>query len=106
MAYIYQVSFDIRPDQMDELQIGGALERVLGYLKTLLPVEDGYITARAMSSLDLENRTHLVFESIWEHWQDLEAHRNSQLSENKILVEFEPHIQLEHVTTHIFTEVS
>jgi hypothetical protein len=106
MAYIYQVSFDIEPDQMDQLQIGGALERVLGYLKMLLPVDDGYITARAMSSLDLPDRTHLVFESIWEHWQDLEAHRNSQLAENKILTEFEPHVQLEHMTTHIFTEVS
>jgi quinol monooxygenase YgiN len=106
MAYIYQVSFDIRPDQMDELRIGGALERVLGYLKTLLPVEDGYITARAMSSLDVSDWTHLVFESIWENWQDLEKHRNSQLSENKILSEFEPHIQLEHLATHIYTEVS
>ena len=106
MAYIYQVSFDIRPDQMDQLQIGGALERVLGYLKTLLPVEDGYVTARAMSSLDSVDRTHLVFESIWENWEDLESHRNSQLSENKVLAEFEPHVQLEHVTTHIYTEVS
>jgi quinol monooxygenase YgiN len=106
MAYIYQVSFDIRPDQMDQLQIGGALERVLGYLKTLLPVEDGYVTARAMSSLDSVERTHLVFESIWENWEDLESHRNSRLSENKVLAEFEPHVQLEHVTTHIYTEVS
>jgi hypothetical protein len=106
MAYIYQVSFDIEPGQMDQLQIGGALERVLGYLKTLLPVEDGYITARAMSSLDLPDRTHLVFESVWDHWRDLENHRNSQLSEKKVLAEFEPHVQLENVTTHIFTEVS
>lgn len=106
MAYIYQISFDIQPDQMNALQIGGALERVLGYLKTLLPAEYGYVTARAMSSIDMEDRTHLVFESIWDSWQDLESHRNSQLSEKKILNEFKPHIQLEHMTTHIYTEVS
>ena len=106
MAYIYQVSFDIRTDQMDELQIGGALQRVLGYLKTMLPVDDGYTTARAMSSLDLADRTHLVFESVWDHWEDLEAHRNSRLSEHKILDEFEPHVELQNLTTHIFTEVS
>ncbi len=106
MAYIYQVSFDIPIEQMDELKIGGALQRVLGYLKTMLPVDDGYTTARAMSSLDLTDRTHLVIESVWDQWEDLEAHRNSQLSENKILAEFEPHVELQNLTTHIFTEVS
>lgn len=106
MAYIYQVNFDIHPDQMDTLQIGGALERVLGYLKVLLPVEDGFITARAMSSLDLPDRTQLVFESVWEQWEDLETHRESQLSEQRILNEFEPHVQLENLTTHFYSEVS
>ena len=106
MAYIHQVSFDIRADQMGELQIGGALERVLGYLKALLPVQDGYVTARAMSSLEIKDQTHLVFESIWEYWEDLEAHRNSQLSENKILKEFEPHVELKHLKTNIYIEVS
>ena len=105
MAYIYQVSFDIRPDQMDQLHIGGALQRVLGYLKTMLPVEDGYITARAMSSVDRADATHLVIESVWNSWEDLEAHRNSQLSERQVLAEFEPHVQMENTATHIFTEV-
>lgn len=106
MAYIYQVGLDIQADQLSDLQIGGALERVLGYLKTLLPVEDGYITARAMSSLDIPDKTHLVLESIWEHWEDLERHRDSQLAENKILEEFDPHVQLHHLETHIYVEVS
>ncbi len=42
MAYFYQVSFNISSDDMTELEIGSTLERVIGYLKTLLPSEPGY----------------------------------------------------------------
>jgi hypothetical protein len=42
MAYVYQVSFDIRPDQMNELQIGASLERVLGYLRSTGDVLAGF----------------------------------------------------------------
>ena len=45
MAYIYEVSFDINKNQMSQLQIGQPLERVLGYLRTLLPGEPGYVTS-------------------------------------------------------------
>jgi quinol monooxygenase YgiN len=105
MAYVYQVSFDIQPDQMSELQIGASLERVLGYLRSLLPNETGFVTARAMYSLDLPDATHLVFESTWESWEDLVAHRQSELAEAKVLVEFEPHVSTEHLVAHVFEEV-
>jgi hypothetical protein len=105
MAYIYHIDFDIGADQMDQLQIGAALERVLGYLRTLLPSESGYITARAMYSLDAGERTHLVFQSVWETWEDLEAHRKSELSEDKVLTEFEPHVELEDLAVQIYEEV-
>ncbi len=52
MAYIYEVSFDIRSNQLSQLDIGAPLERVVGYLRTLLPSEPGYVTSRAMYSLD------------------------------------------------------
>lgn len=105
MAYVYQVSFDIRPDQMSELQIGSSLERVLGYLRTLLPSESGFVSARALYSLDVPDTTHLVFESTWETWENLEAHRQSELSETKVLAEFEPHVSTEHLDVHLYEEV-
>jgi quinol monooxygenase YgiN len=105
MAYIYQVGFDIRPDQMTELEIGSSLERVLGYLRTLLPTEPGFITAQAMYSLDTPERVHLVFESIWEDWDLLHAHLESGLAEHKVLQEFEPHVTLQGLTSHVYAEV-
>ena len=106
MAYVYQVSFDIRPDQMSELEIGASLERVLAYLRSLLPGEAGHITSRAMYSLDVPDRTHLVFQSVWDTWDDLEAHRQSSLAEEKVLTEFEPHVALEDLAVHVYAEVA
>ncbi len=106
MAYVYQVSFDIRPDQMSELQVGASLERVLAYLRTLLPGQPGHITSRAFHSLDVPDRTHLIFQSIWEAWDDLEAHRGSSLAENKVLTEFQPHVTLEDLDVHVYEEVA
>jgi len=105
MAYIYQVSFDIGQNQIEQLKIGAPVERTLGYLKTLLPSEDGFVNARAMFSLDRKDTTHLVFETIWDHWEDLRAHQDSFLSEEKVLSEFEPHVELKDLTVHIFEEV-
>jgi hypothetical protein len=106
MAYIYQVSFDIHPSQMSELQIGASLERVLAYLRTLLPSEPGYITSQAMHSVDVPSSTHLVFQSMWEGWDDLENHRGSSISEDKVLAEFKPHVELQDLTVRVYEEVS
>lgn len=105
MAYVYQVMFDIPAEQMDQLEIGASLERVLGYLRTLLPSEPGFITARAMFSLDVPQGTHLVFQSVWDLWDDLSSHRHSSLLEDKILKEFEPHVPLENLVSHVYEEV-
>jgi hypothetical protein len=106
MAYVYQVSFDIRPEQMSELHIGASLERALAYLRTLLPGQAGHITSRAFYSLDVPDRTHLIFQSIWEGWDDLEAHRGSSLAENKVLTEFQPHVTLEDLDVRVYEEVA
>lgn len=106
MAYVYQVSFDIRPDQMSELEIGASLERVLGYLRTLLPGQPGHITSRAMYSLDVPDRTHLIFQSVWDTWDELEVHRGSSLAEEKVLTEFEPHVSLQDLAVHVYEEVA
>jgi hypothetical protein len=106
VAYVYQVSFDIRPDQMNELQIGASLERVLAYLRALLPGQPGHITSRAFYSLDVPDCTDLIFQSIWEAWDDLEAHRGSSLAENKVLTEFQPHVTLGDLVVRVYEEVA
>jgi hypothetical protein len=106
VAYIYQVSYDIRPEQISELRVGASLERVLAYLRTLLPGQPGHITSRAYYSLDMPGTTHLIFQSVWEAWDDLEAHRGSALAENKVLTKFQPHVTLEDLVVRIYEEVA
>jgi hypothetical protein len=107
MAFIYQISFDIHPDQMGELEIGSSLERTLGYLRSLLPTEVGFITVRAARSVQLEHEEiQVLIESEWEYWNELENHRHSNLAEDKILQEFEPHIELDDLEVHVFEEVA
>jgi hypothetical protein len=106
MAYFYQITFDISTDDMSALQIGGSLERTLGYLRALLPSAPGYITIRAARSIDVGNHIHLLVESEWDTWQDLEQHRASSLAEDKVLEEFEPHVELKDLTIRVFEEVA
>ena len=106
MAYFYQITFDVHTDDMSELQIGGSLERTLGYLRTLLPSERGYITIRAARSVEAQERVCVLVESEWDTWQDLERHRASSLAEDKVLKEFEPHVELEDLTVCVFEEVA
>jgi heme-degrading monooxygenase HmoA len=105
MAYTYQVSFEIEHEQMEQLRIGAALEKILGYLRTLLPNQPGFISARAMYSLDVPNKTHLQVQSIWDEWEDLQAHQASGLAEQKVLSEFEPHVAIEELSVHVYEEV-
>lgn len=106
MAYIYEVSFAINKDQMSQLEIGQPLERVIGYLRALLPGEPGYVTSRAMYSMDDPDNTNLIIQSVWEIWDDLENHKNSALAEQKALTEFAPHISQEALTVRIYEEVT
>jgi len=108
MAYIYSISLDIGPDKMDDLQIGASLERTLGYLRTLLPSEIGFITARAMYALDPDENgeVDLIFQSVWDRWEDLRSHQESSLAEDKVLREFAPHVELEDLRVRIYEEVA
>jgi len=63
-------------------------------------------TSRAVYSLDMPGRTHLIFQSVWDTWDDLEAHRQSSLAENKVLAEFEPHVALGDLAVHVYEEVA
>jgi hypothetical protein len=106
MVAFLQVSFDIKPEQMNELEIGSSPERTLGYLKTLLPCEPGFIAARGMDSLDIEGITHLIFETVWDTWEDLSGYQKSPLAEDKVLREFQPYVELQHLSVHKYGEVA
>jgi hypothetical protein len=105
MAYIYEVSFEIPRDQVNELMIGASLERVLGFLRTLLPGETGFITSRTMYSVDGSNPIQVRVWSEWQNWEDLLVHKDSQLVEDKLLKEFQAQIKMEHLTINILSEV-
>jgi heme-degrading monooxygenase HmoA len=105
MAYMYSVSFNIAPDMMDELEVGAALERVLGYLRALLPSEPGFTTVRALHSVDRDSGVGVLVESVWQTWDDLAGHRESSLSEDKVLKEFEPHVEIGDLDVRVYEEV-
>ena len=105
MAYIYQIGLEIGADQMSELKIGSSLERVLGYLRTLLPSQDGYITSRVMHSLENKAHVQVVVESVWQDWESFIEHRNSNLAEDKIMLEFQPHIERDELRQSTYVEV-
>jgi heme-degrading monooxygenase HmoA len=105
MAYMYSVSFRISHDMMDELEIGAALERVLGYLRALLPSEPGFTTVRAQHTIDGGKDVTVLLESVWETWDDIVHHRESSLSEDKVLLEFQPHVEIGDLNVNVYEEV-
>lgn len=106
MPYIYQLSFDIPTEDANQLNIGQSLQLSLSYLRALLPNETGYITSRAMYSLNHTDVIHVIFDSIWEDWGTLVAHRDrSPLDEKTMLNEFALDVTPMNVTTHIYEEI-
>lgn len=105
MAYVYQVSFDIKPDQLSDLEIGSALEAALSSLRALLPDQTGYVSSRAMHSIDRDNTTHIVFQSVWNDWDEFQQHIESAIAEDRVIKEFKPHLSFDNLTTHQFEEV-
>jgi hypothetical protein len=106
MAYIYQTVFDIRADEVSQIQVGKSLGQSLAYLKAFLPNETGFITSRAMVSMSQEEKTHLVLESNWEDWESLEMHlKNSPFAEHKILSKFDLKVTPQDIKTFIYEEV-
>lgn len=106
MAYIYMISFDIPADQFHELNIGESVETSLAYLRALLPNEPGYITSRAMYTLNHTNFVSVLFESDWIDWDSLLHHRtHSRLNEEQLLREFRMRVQLDNLKTSVFEEL-
>lgn len=105
MPYLYEVSFDIRHDQMSQLEIGQSLERLVGYLKIRLPVQPGFVLADAWYSVDDPKGTRVVARSEWSDWADVEEHRTSSILEDHIFEEFDPHVSKDDVTIRTYAEV-
>jgi hypothetical protein len=105
MPYLYEVSFEIRPDRMSQLEIGESLERLVGYLKTRLPVQRGFMLADAWYSVDDPDTTRVVARSEWSDWSDVEEHRASAILEDHLFEEFEPHVSAKDVTIRTYAEV-
>ena len=106
MAYIYQTKFDIRSEEANQLRIGKSVAQSLAYLKAFLPNEPGFITSRAMVSLNQKDKAHLVFESYWEDWDSLDQHlQNSPYTEDKIIPKFSLQATLLDLTSTIFEEI-
>jgi hypothetical protein len=102
---MYEVSFNIEPKILSKDEISVSLEKVLGYMKVLFPSQDGYMDARAFFSLNEKENTYVTCISEWEFWEDLEHHRNSRFSEDKVLEEFGPDIKEKDLIIRIYEEV-
>ncbi len=107
MPYVYRTTFDIDTKDIDQLQIGRSLQLSIAYLKAFLVNEPGFINARAMYSLHDEPMTHVAFESTWEDWGTLEAHRErSPFAESKMLHRFELKVAPQNLADHIYEEIA
>lgn len=105
MPYVHEVSFEVCPEKMSELEIGHALERLVGYLKIRLPFEEGFVFADGWYSVDDPALIRVVMRSEWSEWADVERHRGSRLAEERVFEEFDPHVPPEQVSIRTFAEV-
>jgi hypothetical protein len=105
VPYVYEVSFDIDPDQMSELEIGQSLDRLVGYMKVRLPAQPGFVFADAWYSVDDPETTRIVARSEWSDWSDVVAHRASYLVEDHVFEEFGLHVNKDNVTIRTYAEV-
>ncbi|MCB9453035.1 MAG: hypothetical protein H6672_16485 [Anaerolineaceae bacterium] len=105
MAYILQVGFEIPIDKISDLELGASLERVLGFLRTTLPNEDGFLTSRAMRAVEATHRVHVIVETTWENWEAIQKHRQAGMAEDKVLREFGTHISQNHLVVRTYQEI-
>ena len=105
MAYVYELSFDIPEEQREQLKMGASLQRVLSYLRSLMANIQGYITTRAMYSVEEGPVTHMVFQSVWHDTEYLNRHLQSRLEEQKVLLEFAPKVKITNLVARVYEEV-
>jgi hypothetical protein len=99
MPYSYHVEFDMTPDGIEYLEVGRELETIAATLKSVLPGEPGLVTSRTIYSLDREDYIHVIFESLWEDWDDLVRHRQGELDEYKYITRWAPPLLVKGVVS-------
>ena len=61
----------------------------------------GHVSSRTLYSLDRADMVHIIMESMWETWDDLVHHRDSDHDEFKYVSEWAP--DLAHgVEVHVY----
>lgn len=105
MPYIYEVSFDVPRDKMEELEIGQSLERLVGFMKVRLPAQRGFVYADAVYSVDDPDKTRVVMRSHWSDWTDVVNHRKGVFIEDHVLEQFEPHVEKDAIMIRSYAEV-
>jgi hypothetical protein len=105
MPYVYEVSFEIAPEQMTQLEIGKSLDRLVGYMKIRLPAQPGFMFADAWYSVDDPETTRVIARSEWSDWCDVQSHRESAIVEDQLFEQFEPHIKPGDITIRTYAEV-
>ena len=105
MPYVYEVSFEIAPEQMTQLEIGKSLDRLVGYMKIRLPAQPGFMFADAWYSVDDPETTRVIARSEWSDWCDVKDHRGSYLVEDHVFEEFGPHVSKDALTIRTYAEV-
>ena len=107
MPYIYQVGFILDRSDIATLSMGSSLQRLISYVRALLPNEPGYITSRAMYSIGDTEKSHLIFESVWQTWEDIDHHRGEfKLNVEHLLQDIEFKVELQDLQTHIYEEIA
>lgn len=105
MPFIYQVSFDLPAEQRHLIDhVGADIDRVVAYLNSLLPDFPGFLTARAMYSMHLADSTRVVYQSVWERWDDVLAHQRSAIEEKKVF-SYWGHLNPDQIRVEIYEEV-
>ena len=105
MPYVYHTVFDMDPSQMSQLEVGAEIEIIAATLRSIMPGDHGHIHSRTMYSLDRPDRVHVIFESLWEDWDDLVAHREGEHDEYTYVTRWAPQTVTGPVTTHVYGEV-
>lgn len=106
MPYIHAVWFDLPSAKADELQIGAGLQRVIGFLRSVLPNEPGFVTARGFYSIDGGDTIHIEFQSVWQDWDSLVTHQSTSFAAEKILAHFQDIVPREAFTARTYQEIA
>jgi hypothetical protein len=105
MPYIYELSFDIPAEKARAIdRVGARLDRVVAYLRSILPDFEGYWGSRGMYSIDTAGVVRIRYESTWENWHDMEEHLRSGFQEAKVFERF-GHVAPDDMMIRIYEEV-